>query len=129
MNDSEDGVQTTSANHEVPIDPSDMNGTESWVSGLMHKLKELFSNDNKQGKTETIRGQEINSSEDFIPTQTKPNIMVTERIIDHQINEQHSENWGGVIIPAYDTVFEVKIIDKNTNKTIHADTVLHPYKP
>ena len=47
MNDSEDGVQTTSANHEAPIDPSDMNGTESWIPGLMEKLMEIF----ESGKT------------------------------------------------------------------------------
>ena len=65
MNDSEDGVQTTSANHEAPIDPSDMNGTESWIPDLFKKMQEIF----KSGKTPEKTKEQVPVQE---PTVNQP---------------------------------------------------------
>ena len=82
MNDSEDGVQTTAANHEAPIDPSDMNGTESWVPGLLGKLKEIF----KSGKTPDKKQEPVQE-----PTENQPEAVEQPKVIRKTIiiHENH----------------------------------------
>jgi len=125
MNDSEDGVQTTAANHEAPIDPSDMNGTESWVPGLLGKLKEIFkSGKTPEKKQEPVQEPTVNQPEaveqpdtvvetevkyDQIPVGKAPN----SRIFCHHYDEDT------LIITIYKDGNTGKIIQSDTTKRLH----------
>jgi len=121
MNDSEDGVQTTAANHEAPIDPSDMNGTESWIPGLLGKLKEIF----KSGKTPEKKQEPVQE-----PTENQPEAVVQpDTAVDTVMYIVHTpvgKAPNSTVLADHeetDTVIITTTRDVRTGEVLRSDTV------